>query len=289
MFCHKCGNKVAEGGGFCHKCGTQVTQAPASTVQQAPVAPVPVDASIASAPAAVPSVSDMAQPNADFIQYVDNYVRTNTKHQTAADLWLNGKPNNLIVLVAVPGFILSIVTFFSLLALFLGNALPFVLAGIISIILSFVVFYILCTLPLRFMAFLIKLGIERKFSMTPDKRIDDDRFLLFLNNNLSFLIPNLSKWHSNGNVISCLETNIEIVFPDKESEITQFYFRTPNSVIDNNKTGCLGFIFRHVAIFQLISFIKDCFTIGKGGLSVFYRSVPILSGVIDYYLKVQRS
>ena len=46
MFCHKCGNQVAEGAGFCHKCGTKViavnTEQPTPDVPQlAPVSAVP--------------------------------------------------------------------------------------------------------------------------------------------------------------------------------------------------------------------------------------------------------
>ena len=178
MFCHKCGNKVAEGGGFCHKCGTQVAQAPASTVQQAPVAPMPVDASIASAPAAVSNVNGMAQPNADFIQYVDNYVRANTKYQTAADLLLNGKPFSL---------------FWKYVA---GSVGVVILLAIINLGLALLALIVISGIAVIGFQIYINGGSSGKdSSLSSDKTIDPLKMMQFLNMNMQCFHPYFYAWN----------------------------------------------------------------------------------------------
>lgn len=92
MFCHKCGEQLAEGAVFCHNCGTEAiyedkqnVAGPVQTIEQEHV--------------------DGSNRN-DFKLFVDNHVRATTKFQSADDLLMNSKPLRFVwACIGIPSVI----------------------------------------------------------------------------------------------------------------------------------------------------------------------------------------
>jgi len=293
MFCHKCGNKSPEGAGFCHKCGAKL--ATANTATQAPETTAPTVASFApqsqevSAPSPVAAIATAPPPPAHspiaatgFKEFVDEHIRATTKYQSVADLLENGKPSKLILLAAVPGLIL---TLYSL------SQSPNVIAGIAIFVFFFV---ILCTYPLKFAVYVNKQGLAKKFNINADKRIDTNDFLLFLNNNMKHLSADMDEWIASQTQKTPIGTEItevasymskskgmaDITLPHENAAIKQFEF----NVSKGGKGDALSiwsFIFLPVYLYNLV---LEMFNVGTGEYSIFYKSAPILSGAVKYYL-----
>jgi hypothetical protein len=290
-FCAKCGTKLDEGIRFCTGCGSAVGGVSAGTEQQMPAA------------AAAEENISTADAN-EFRKYVDNYVRTTTKYQSATDLLENGKPSKLVLLVAVPGLWFTLWASFQLFPLGMaavtgepGKVLLFMLFMFVVCVYFFVLFfYILCTYPLKFVLYMLKRTITNKFSVYCEGCVDTDDFILFLNSNMKHLSVYMDKWVKSQakksalgaettDAASCfnekINAKVKIALPYEDAPIKQFKIAPPPGPEDKT-TGCLAFIFPPYYIYQVI--VGMFRQAGTSEYSGHYKTAPILAGVVSYYL-----
>jgi len=281
MFCHNCGNKLAEDASFCNKCGTKSMQVDKNPTQQAITVPSQSNAPDTTITTAAPN-GETGQSNHDFKQFVDAHVRSTTPYQSTTDLLTNGSPSKLILLVAVPGLLLSLYFLFQS---------PNIIVGLVV----FIFFgLLLSTYPLKFAVYFMKQGLAKKFNIGTDKCIDRDDFILFLNDNMKHLPTDMDKWLSiqversaiDGELTdaaSCFinkATTAVITLPYESAALKQFKFNVLKDA-GGNPTGIWSFIFLPVYFYNLI---LEMFNVGTGEYSVFYKTAPILSGAVKYYL-----
>ena len=282
MFCHKCGNKVAESADFCHKCGAKVAHVVTHSAQQMHTAPMQNHISNASAPAIATDVG-ASQLGQGFRDFVDAHVKATTNFASAEDLLKNGKPSKLILLAAAPGLLLTL--YFTLQS---SN----VIIGLVVLVFFFA---ILCTFPLRFAVYIVKQELAKKNNVNADTCVDRDDFILFLNNNMNHISADMDTWFSSQversaldgemtDATSCVSTSkgaVTIILPYESAAIKQFKFNISKGK-RGNTLGIWSFIFFPVYLYNLILEMSD---VGTGEYGTLYKTAPILSGVVKYYLQ----
>jgi hypothetical protein len=292
MYCHKCGNKLPEDSGFCHKCGAKIVHTDA--VQQTPNAVMPTEEPrvasvvdpppIASAAPAQTVVYENIPPAGvnELRAFVYNHVRTTTKYQSATDLLQNGKPSKLVLLVALPGLLITLRALFLIPSMVDTSAS---MAG--SLLLGLVVFvfffYILVTLPLRAAAFVRKLRYSSKFDIACDRHINKKDFASFLNSNMKYLLPDMGEWDSSHEIyVNCTvdKSTMSIIMPSGTGA-KKFEFSI-STAARGNPLSFWSFILLPVYVYNLILDMSDVRT---GEYNIFYKTVPILSSAVDYYMK----
>lgn len=247
MFCHKCGNKITEDAGFCSKCGTKLAVND-STLQIEPI-------STFTQERVKPSLSSIASANIeDFKKNVDNHVQATTKYKTADDLLKKSKPLAFIWIClgvfAVVGF--------------MGGPMGFLL---ITPIFGYAAAYI--TGRIKY------LNLWRKIYPPITVAVNLDELVQFLNANLQYLSPYFSGWERvDDNTVSCKF--------NKKISISIFF----HSDFEGQ---------RHYKISARKAFVMLIMTdsaagstnAGFGEYSCLYKSAPILSAAMEYYLKLK--
>ena len=284
MYCIKCGNELINGAHFCRKCGAKIL--PANSDGQTTdmdilaVEPTVVNTTVASKITSIASIQNTFQGSFpvneanDLKVFVDNHVQAITQYQSATDLLQNGKPSKAILLVALPGLLLAIYGF-------IYGLNTHLLLGIVVFVFFF---FICCTYPLRFAAFVRQLVYTKKFIVSCDRRIDTDDFIQFLNNNMKYLSADLGEWvSSQGKDAACIvgKSRLIIMLPSTDADKKQFDFFITTEA-RGNTTGCMSLLFFPVLLYNLVLEMSD---IRTGEFSIFYKAVPVLSGVADYYVK----
>jgi len=153
MFCHKCGNKLAEGAAFCNKCGAKA----------------------ASNTIVLKTQNNLNDEN-DFKLFVDNHVRMTTKFQSAKDLIMNSKPMSFIWICIV-----SLVVFGMLLGAIKGEVRGIFGGLLVGCFFGYAAVFIVSGI--------IRSKYRAKFSGKVEQKIDPENFLAFLNEHLRIISP----------------------------------------------------------------------------------------------------
>lgn len=181
MFCHKCGNKIADDASFCHGCGAKVVR---EDVVQAPLDRYPTTEKENSTTKPLPQTYAvpvqtverehvLTDNGIDFKTFVDNHVRSTTKFQSARELLNSRVPLGFIWICLGIFAILGILTFnpiVLLLALLLGYGVACAVGAIKRI-----------RYPARY---------DGKFK----GNIDLEDLMQFLNTHLTYLSPHFHEW-----------------------------------------------------------------------------------------------
>lgn len=255
MFCHKCGNEMAEGAGFCHKCGTKVVSETASPTE----------------PVAVPDTPSSSTAASDFKEFVDNHVRTTTKFSSAEDLLNNSKPLRfiwicfgvaaLVGLIGGPIGVLVIGGFF-------GYVAAFIASGI------------------------IRMRYSSKFSGKFSGKINIEDLLTFLNENLKHIHPNFHEWGyleqvgfglrgtlltavANSAKESLKEISLCAEFGPRKKQLSIIYIRPD---VLNPNSGEMEYFFGATknGISWSLTFSRN---------TCLFKTAPILQAAMEYYLK----
>lgn len=272
MFCHKCGNQVAEDAGFCHKCGAKVAQAVGAVGQQAPA--VHTQSPVLDAPVSINAsgLGDTDRTNndfKDFKDFVDNHVRATTKFQSAEDLLNNSKPLMFIwVCIGVPAIV----------GLVSGGPVGFLIfGGLFGYVATFIA------------SGIIRVRYRGKFSGEFIGDINIEELLIFLNEHLKQINPYFHEWGyltktgllpilENALANAMEEVRICSEFGPKKKSMVAIYIK-PKTVdakpreklyyVDALKNG----------------FLMDGRAAGFLGHSTLIRTAPILQAAMKYYLK----
>ena len=249
MFCHKCGNKITEDAGFCSKCGTKL--ADNDSTPQTTIEPI----STFTQELVKPSLPSIASANIeDFKKNVDNHVQATTKFKTADDLLKNSKPLTFIWIClgafAVVGF--------------MGGPMGFLL---ITPIFGYAAAYI--TGRIKY------LNLWRKNYPPITVEVNLDELVQFMNVNLQYLSPYFSGWERvDDNTVRCK-------FNKKISAVIFFH-----SDFDNQRRYKIS-ARKESVMFVITDSAAGSTNAGFGEYSCLYKSAPILSAAVEYYLKLK--
>ena len=259
MFCQKCGTQIGEGAEFCHKCGTKVVYK--DSVQS-------IESNHIAAEREKMNV--VIQDDVESLRrFMDDYIRSTTKFQSAEALLKRSNPQLLIWIIC---FII-----FSILGV--GGAGPIgLLLGIFFAQVS------------RWISgVIIRTKCFTKTTGQFDKNINMDQLCHFLNEKLNSLYPCFHQWSLAGNrmitsfgekkmmercVVSLYITEPEYLQPrDSSLGITR-----KNYVIDVEDKGTILSKIIGQTLFAILQ-ISDPRTV------CLIRTAPILQAAMLYYLK----
>lgn len=281
MFCHKCGNKIAEDAGFCHNCGTKVIQ---GDITQEPLNMLPTNVESQSTSTAEPLPQTSATPvqtfdrdnfstdsRNDFKAFVDNHVRTTTKFQSADDLLKNSKPWTFLWICLGVSFIIGTVLVFpigGLVFLIFGYAAAFIASGIIR----------------------LRYNGAHSGEFTGDIDIND--LFVFLNEHLKHIHPDFHEWGyltkkgllpllENAIANATEEVRICSEFGPNRKHLAAFYIKP--KTVDAKPGEKLYFV---DALKN--GFLVDGRAAGFLGHGTLIRTAPILQAAMEYYLKIYK-
>lgn len=247
MVCHKCGNKVTEDAGFCSKCGTKLADNASNTqTTNEPISTLTQELVKSSLPPTPANTED-------FKKFVDNHVQATTKCKTADDLLKNSNPL-LFIWICLAVFAL----------------VGFAMGGLMGFLLFTPVFgYAAAYITGRIKYF----NLWRKMYPPITVAVNLDELVQFLNANLQYLSPYFSGWERvDDNTISCkFNKKIRnIIFFHSDFEEQRRY------KISARKESVMLVITDSAA---------GSTNAGFGEYSCLYKSAPILSAAVEYYLK----
>ena len=263
MFCFKCGAQVTEGADFCHNCGTNLTGGRDFRQEERTIvsaSELEQSTSTTTVQAGVPS---------DFKEFVDNYVRTTTKFQSAEDLLRNSKPLTFIwICIAIPaiiGLILGGPIAMLVLGGFFGYAATFIAGGI------------------------IRKQYRMKFKGEFIGDINIENLIVFLNESLKIISCDFHEWGylSKKGLVSVLENaaakaakevRICAEFGSKRKNLVIFYIRPQNINEKSEKMFYFTDALRN-------GFLIDGRAAGFLAHSSLIKTAPILHAAMEYYLK----
>ncbi len=281
MFCHKCGEQLAEGASFCHKCGTKIVYGDNGlwSVDTSAAANEHGETNRQMQKNGTVTVQKIETGHAansngsDFKMFVDNHVRETTKFQSADDLLTNSKPWRFVWICfgisSVIGFKLGVgrdLMEWLLVILIFGGLFGYTALFITSGI--------------------IRMNYREKFSGRFDRQINPDEFLLFLNENMRQVSPYFHKFGylteegllaAVGEILSDAPNRTKLCceFGPKKKSLATICIR-PDS-----KTGQMLYIVDAVRN----GFMMDGRAAGFFGHACLIRTAPILQAAMEYYLK----
>lgn len=285
MFCHKCGEQLAEGASFCHKCGTKIVYEdnglwPADTSAAADEHGETNRKMQKNGTVSVQKIETGHAENGnggDFKMFVDNHVRETTKFQSADDLLKNSKPWGFVwKCVAIPsviGFILGAgrdPMEWLLIVLVFGGFFGYVAVWIASGI--------------------IRTRYRTKFSGEFDHNINTDELILFLNGHLKQVSPYFHEFGyftQQGGLLTSVENVVsnalkEIIlcceFGPKKKSLATICMKPD---MTSTESGQMRYIVDAVRN----GFMMDGRAAGFFGHACLIRTAPILQAAMEYYLK----
>ena len=236
---------------FCHKCGNQ-------SVEGAGFCPkCGTQLVVGEATQQTPAepVQTVAEPtyqqsvtDAGFKEFVDNHVRTTTKFKSAEDLIANSKPLTFM------WWIMGV----SLLGIFGG------LVVFVTLFLGYIAAY--------FAGRIKYLQVWRKYVGNHTEKIDIEGLIKFLNTNLQYLSPHFKDWKYAGPDSFGLDI-IESEFTKNIDTLITFG-KNDNSYTISARKG-------KSVTFNVLTRTDA----GFGRLACLYKTAPIISAAIKYYLK----
>lgn len=263
MFCSKCGAQVTEGADFCHNCGISLTGGKDFRQEERTIvsaSELEQSTSTATVQAGMPS---------DFKEFVDNYVRTTTKFQSAEDLLQNSKPLTFIwICIAIPaiaGLIAGGPIGMLVLGGFFGYAATFIASGI------------------------IRKQYRVKFKGEFNGDINIENLIAFLNESLKIISSDFHEWGylSKEGLLPVLENAVAKAvkevricgeFGAKRKDLVVFYIRPQNINEESEKTLYFIDALRN-------GFLIDGHAAGFLAHSSLIKTAPILHAAMEYYLK----
>lgn len=276
MFCHKCGNKIADDASFCHGCGAKVVR---EDVVQAPLDRYPTTEKENSTTKPLPQTYAvpvqtverehvLTDNGIDFKTFVDNHVRSTTKFQSADDLVRNSKPWNFLWICLGVSFVIGTVLAFpigGLVFLVFGYAAAFIASGIIR----------------------LRYSGAHSGGFTGDIDIND--LFVFLNEHLKYIHPDFHEWGylSKKGLLPAVENSIAKAteevricseFGPNRKHLVAFYIKP--KTVDGKPGEKLYFV---DALKN--GFLVDGRAAGFLGHGVLTRTAPILQAAMEYYLK----
>lgn len=283
MFCHKCGNKLADGAAFCNKCGTKAMSV---GIKPQPTSSVIVDEKkvVAEESSQQTSIATAVPVNNgnDFKQFVDNHIRKTTKFNSAEDLIMNSKPMSFIWTC-----IISLAVF--------GMIFGAIRGGIKDLFAGLLVFGGLFGFASLFIVSgIIRSKYRAKFSGKVEQKIDFEDFIEFLNKHLRIISPYFSDWgylDRRGGMITILSNAVSNAL--KEVNLCCEYGENGNKEKQNLAVICIrpdasnpssGLTQYFISATYNGSLIDG----GASGLlahSCLIKTAPILQAAIEYYVK----
>lgn len=170
MFCHKCGYRLPDEGGFCPMCGEKVVYSKPPFLE-----------------ADVPHTREVSKPKEDsnrenFKSFVNRHVQSTTQYRSVEELLNSNVSANLLwASLLGPAVVLGLLSL--VISGRLGTALVLALLGLL---IGFFTAYVVGWNERR--------KLSNKFSNTFTGPIDTDDLLVFLSNNLSALSPIFHEW-----------------------------------------------------------------------------------------------
>ena len=170
MFCHKCGYRLPDEGGFCPMCGEKVVYSKPPFLE-----------------ADVPHAREVSKPKEDsnrenFKSFVNRHVQSTTQYRSVEELLNSNISANLLwASLLGPAVVLGLLSL--VISGRLGTALVLALLGLL---IGFFTAYVVGWNERR--------KLSNKFSNTFTGPIDTDDLLVFLSNNLSALSPIFHEW-----------------------------------------------------------------------------------------------
>jgi hypothetical protein len=228
----------------------------------------------------------------EFREFVDNHVRATTKFKSADDLLTNSKPLSFIwksfVVVALGFLVISIVN-----------------GGLTSEgILGFIILTALFGYVVAFIAgLIIRIRYEAKASGKFEGSINTDELINFLNVNLQYLSPAFMGWEpfdpqqDQGWISKRLnkalkqdnvsEQTMQCRFQGKKMHVG-ITFKTTKEKKEYTvfaRKDESGIVYKILGILDAITGKGGSTNAGFGEYSCIYKSAPILTAAVEYYLK----
>lgn len=280
MFCHKCGNKIADDASFCHNCGAKVVRdgiiseplnvSKANKMNTSTAEPLPQ-------PSATPVQTtdrDIVSPDNgnDFKAFVDNHIRTTTKFQSADDLLTNSKQWTFLWICLGVSFVI-------------GTLLAFPIGGFVFLIFGYAAAFIASGI--------IRLRYSGSYSGEFTGDIDINDLFVFLNEHLKHIHPDFHEWGylSKIGLLQAVENSIaretEEVricseFGPNRKHLVAFYIKP--KTVDAKPGEKLYFV---DALKN--GFLVDGRAAGFLGHGALIRTAPILQATMEYYLKIYKA
>ncbi len=281
MFCHKCGEQLAEGASFCHKCGTKIVYADNNlySVDTSAAANEHEESNmqVQNGAAAVQKIEIEHTANSDredFKMFVDNHVRETTKYQSADDLLTNSKPWRFIwPCIIIP----------SVMGGLMGKDMDIQMGWLLGLL----IFGCMFGYGAAFIASgIIRMRYREKFSGRFDQNINHEKLLLFLDENMGRVSPyfhefgyltqegvlavveNILSNTSNRTMLCCefgpRKKSLATICIRPDSEAGQMLY-----IVDAVRNG----------------FLMDGRAAGFLAHACLIRTAPILQAAMEYYLK----
>lgn len=294
MFCHKCGAKMPDESTFCFKCGTKLISEDISN----PIEAIDTEAETVSlkkstdsevqqpiqTPTPESSHTEQNNDDAEFRRFVNKRVQEMTKCKTAEELMK--KHPMRIPMILCYGLCL-------LLGLSLSNGSNYIGISIGCILFCLAVGFLISYLIgwIRMLRYLFK---HRKNLGGEINGLDMDNLILFLNNKLAYLKPQMGNWgyfsmifaegaNDAANLLTNYLENKDRGSIRLGSQCSKWY--SPFSIIalrsDNERPD--------VTKYEIISGNTSAGSYNMSVFSCMYRTAPIISAAMEYYRENQQT
>lgn len=282
MFCIKCGTQIAEEASFCHQCGAKVVSREfmqqskdmlsvankSNNIDEIEIIRETVENTVDS----FTTMND----GKDFIQFVDNHVRTTTGFQSAEDLIMNSKPWK---------FVWICFGIFTLLGIIFGEK------NVEGLLISILIIGGFCGyIAMYIVGSYIRKRYREKFCGKFEHEINIDDFLVFLNEHLGMvssnfhkcgylkirggLFANIDKFMAKAadQITLCCE------FGPKKKHLATIWIRPDLNGLETKR------MFYGVGA-EYNGFLIDGRESGFRGHACLIKTAPIMQAAMEYYLK----
>lgn len=282
MFCIKCGTQIAEEASFCHQCGAKVVSREFLQQSKDMLSVANKSNNIDEIETIRETVENTVDSfttmndGKDFIQFVDNHVRTTTGFQSAEDLIMNSKPWKFVWICFGIFTLLGII--------FVEKSIEGLLLGILIVggLFGYAAMYITGAY--------IRKQYRRKFCGKFEQEINTDDFLLFLNKHLGMVSPYFHKCgylNQRGGILTAIDKFIAesadqitlcCEFGPKKKHLATIWIRPDLNGLETKR------MFYGVGA-EYNGFLIDGRESGFRGHACLIKTAPIMQAAMEYYLK----